>query len=224
MALISDHDIERIAQRIAADLTVSSRVADVAPVMQTEQVSGLGVYATIHDAVMAAKQAFGKFTHLSLETRQSIIEAIRATMREHGTALAKAALDETGMGRLEDKIAKNKLVTEKTPGIEDLQPTAYSGDRGLTLIEPAPFGVIGAITPTTNPTSTIICNTIGMLAAGNCVVFNVHPNARHCSMQTIQLINKTITGNRLALRTSLHVSRIQPLQAPRNSCNIRIFA
>ena len=57
------------------------------------------------------------------------------------------------------------------------------------LCEPAPFGVIGAITPTTNPTSTIICNTIGMVAAGNSVVFNAHPSARRCSLSTVRHLN-----------------------------------
>ena len=62
------------------------------------------------------------------------------------------------------------------------------------LTEPAPFGVIGAITPVTNPTSTIICNAIGMLSAGNSVLFNVHPSAKRVSMQTIQLLNRAIVS------------------------------
>src|ERR1051326_7031458 len=119
---------------------------------------------------------------LPLATRAKILEAMRASMLENGAMLAKAAYDETGYGRYEDKIVKNRLVTEKTPGLEDLAPIATSGDHGLALIEPAPFGVIGAITPVTNPTSTIICNSIGMLAAGNSVVFNVHPYAKNCCM------------------------------------------
>ncbi|MCB1151227.1 aldehyde dehydrogenase EutE, partial [bacterium] len=99
---------------------------------------------------------------------------------------------ETGLGRCEDKVVKNRLVTEKTPGCEELRPQTWSGDRGLTLTEWAPFGVIGAITPTTNPTSTIICNTIGMVAAGNTVVFNVHPSAVRCSMETVRLIHRAV--------------------------------
>ncbi len=91
-------------------------------------------------------------------------------------------------------MVKNLLVTEKTPGVEDLAPQAVTGDHGLSLIEPAPFGVIGAITPVTNPTSTIICNAIGMLAAGNAVVFNVHPSAKSCSIQTVALLNKAIVA------------------------------
>ena len=112
--------------------------------------------------------------------------------------LAKAAHDETGLGRYEDKVVKNRLVTERTPGLEELSPMAVTGDRGLTLTEPAPFGVIGAITPSTNPTSTIICNAIGMLAAGNSVVFCVHPLAKQCSMMTVTLLNKAITERRRA--------------------------
>ena len=99
-------------------------------------------------------------------------------MLRDGDDLARMAWEETGLGRYEDKIIKNRLVTEKTPGTEALRPETTTGDNGLTLMEWAPFGVIGAITPTTNPTSTIICNTIGMVAAGNSVVFNVHPGRR----------------------------------------------
>jgi len=113
-------------------------------------------------------------------------------MLEHAEDLAGLAHSETGLGRVEDKVIKNRLVTEKTPGPEVLTPRAYSGDRGLTLIELAPYGVIGAVTPVTNPTSTIICNTIGMVSAGNAVVFNVHPSACAVSNYNIHLINKAI--------------------------------
>jgi len=69
-----------------------------------------------------------------------------------------------------------------------------SGDRGLMLTEPAPFGVIGAIAPVTNPTSTIICNAIGMISAGNSVVFNSHPSAKRVSAATVQLIHRAIVA------------------------------
>ena len=115
-------------------------------------------------------------------------------MREHGERAGREACEETGLGRYEDKILKNQLVTEKTPGTEDLQPKAVTGDDGLKLTEPAPYGVIGAITPTTNPTSTIINNTIAMIAAGNAVVFNVHPNAKRVSCHNVALINKAIVA------------------------------
>ncbi|MCP4572688.1 MAG: aldehyde dehydrogenase EutE [bacterium] len=153
---------------------------------------GDGVFATVDDCVDAARAAFLNLATLSLDKRREIIEAIRCSMREHGDELAKLAWEETGLGRYEHKVIKNALVTEKTPGVEALVPRAVSGDDGLTLTEWAPFGVIGSITPTTNPTSTIICNTIGMVSAGNSVVFNVHPGARVCSMETIRLLNRAI--------------------------------
>jgi acyl-CoA reductase-like NAD-dependent aldehyde dehydrogenase len=193
---LTDRDIDEIARRIAADIRggalpmpqfVPSPAA--APVQ-----TGLGVFATVDEAVNAARAAQPVFAALKLEHRARIIAAIRKTMLENAEALAKAAHDETGYGRYEDKVVKNRLVTEKTPGIEELYPGTVTGDHGLTLTEPAPFGTIAAITPTTNPTSTIICNTIGMIAAGNTVVYNVHPYSTNCCMQTIALINKTIVA------------------------------
>ncbi len=188
---LTDQEIETIARRIAADM---ARGSALTPPPVVAQDAGLGIFATVTDAVNAATIAQKEFVALKLEHRARILEAMRQSMRENGTALAKAAFEETGLGRFEDKIVKNRLVTERTPGLEDLVPIATTGDNGLTLVEPAPFGVIGAITPVTNPTSTIICNSIGMLAAGNSVVFNVHPYAKNCCMQTIALLNKAIAA------------------------------
>lgn len=101
-------------------------------------------------------------------------------------------VEETGMGNYSHKFLKNRLVLEKTPGVEDLKTDAYTGDNGLTLVELSPYGVIGSITPTTNPTETILCNTIGMLAAGNSIVFSPHPRSKEVSLFTIKLINKAL--------------------------------
>jgi acyl-CoA reductase-like NAD-dependent aldehyde dehydrogenase len=154
--------------------------------------SGAGIFQTVDEAVQEAKSAFMKLNNMTLEKRKDIIHNIRNLMLEYAEDLAKKAHEETGLGRYEDKILKNKLVTEKTPGPEFLDPAAFSGDRGLTLMELAPYGVIGAITPVTNPTSTIICNAIGMLSAGNAVVFNVHPSAKNVSIYNVKLLNMAI--------------------------------
>jgi acyl-CoA reductase-like NAD-dependent aldehyde dehydrogenase len=119
---------------------------------------------------------------------------MRQAMRLEAANLARFAVDETGLGRYEDKIAKNLLVTNRTPGPEELTPIAETGDCGLMLVEPAPFGVIGAITPVTNPPSTIICNAIGMVSAGNTVVFNAHPSAKGVSARTVVLLNQAIVA------------------------------
>ncbi|MGE5235313.1 MAG: aldehyde dehydrogenase family protein [Acidobacteriota bacterium] len=191
MGKLSEQDVEAIARRIAADLGgAPHRITSLPLVPPTD--ARPGVYPTADEAVAAASRAQPPFVALPLAVRGRILAAIRATMLEHADSLAHAAWSETQLGRVEDKVVKNRLVTERTPGLEDLYPRSVTGDHGLTLIEPAPFGVIAAITPSTNPTSTIICNAIGMLAAGNAVVFNAHPAAKDCSIQTVVLINRAI--------------------------------
>jgi acyl-CoA reductase-like NAD-dependent aldehyde dehydrogenase len=146
-------------------------------------------------------------------------------MLEHAEDLAQRALDETGYGRFEDKVVKNKLVTEKTPGTEVLESKAQSGDSGLTLMELAPYGVIGAITPVTNPTSSIICNSIGMIAAGNSVVFNVHPSAKNVSIYNIELLNQAIVaaGGPLNLVTTIANPTIESAQELMHHPNVNLL-
>ncbi|MBW2255469.1 MAG: aldehyde dehydrogenase EutE [Deltaproteobacteria bacterium] len=191
---VSSEEIRRLAQAIAAEI-VASAPPEGSKAQQPQPAShGDGVFNTIDEALRAAREAFFAFDRVGLKHRNKIIAAIRNKLREEARALSTFALEETGLGRFEDKLEKNLLVIEKTPGPEILDPLAGSGDDGLFLVEPAPFGVIGAITPVTNPTSTIICNAIGMLSAGNSVVFNVHPSAKRVSMHSIQMINRVIVG------------------------------
>jgi len=151
-------------------------------------------FPTIDAAVGAAGKAQVHLSDLTLERRERVISAMRQAARDNAEYLAKLAWQETGLGRWEDKVKKNLLVANKTPGTEDLRPLVWTGDRGLALVERAPYGVIGAITPVTNPTSTIICNAIGMIAAGNGVVFNAHPNAKGVSLETIRILNEAIVS------------------------------
>ena len=198
---MSPEEIRRIAEAIAQKLSRQTfgPPLDAAPAPSSAAprpaVSpGDGVFDTLDAAVRAARAAFLALSDLGLERRFLIIEAMRGAARLNAEPLARLAVDETGLGRVEDKVQKNLLVTNKTPGPEDLVPTAGSGDHGLMLVEPAPFGVIGAITPVTNPSSTIICNAIGMVSAGNSVVFNAHPSAKRVSVATIQMLNGAIVA------------------------------
>ena len=150
----------------------------------------LGIFKDMNEAIEAAKKAQKVVRNMSLDQREKIISVIRRKTRENAELLARLAVDETGMGNVGHKLLKNHLVADKTPGTEDLHTTAWSGDRGLTLIEMGPFGVIGAITPCTNPQETVICNTIGMLAGGNTVVFNPHPQAIKTSIFAINMLNE----------------------------------
>ncbi|MFQ5600370.1 MAG: aldehyde dehydrogenase family protein [Candidatus Krumholzibacteriia bacterium] len=153
-----------------------------------------GVFASVGEAFEAARDAQQTFQQVSLEQRHTIIEAVRRTLREHVEEISKLAVEETGLGRAPDKVKKNLLVTNKTPGPEILRPEAYSGDHGLMITEPAPYGVIGSITPSTNPSETVINNGIGMVSAGNAVVFNAHPSARRVTLRTLALFNEAVVG------------------------------
>ena len=189
--------IARVRQRL--DLAADGRPG-VALVGQAELAAasaaelGDGIHATIDQAVAAATTAFQAFGSMGLDGRRVIIEAVRHSMLEHAEHLARMAHQETHLGRFEDKIVKNRLVTTKAVGPEDLEVEAVTGSLGMMVTEFAPFGVVAAITPVTNPTSTVINNTISIVSAGNAVVFNAHPNAKRCSAETIRLINRAIIG------------------------------
>lgn len=185
----------------------------------------VGVFANINAATEAAKIAQHALMELSLDLRRLIIRQIRLKMIEHAEDLSRRAIDETGLGRFEDKIIKNKLVAEKTPGVEMVEPRATTGDHGLTLTEGAPYGVIGAITPVTNPTSTIICNSIGMIAAGNAVVFNVHPSAKDVSIYNVELLNEAIieAGGPPNLVTTINSPTIESAQELMRHQNVNLL-
>jgi NAD-dependent aldehyde dehydrogenases len=140
-----------------------------------------GVHADLDQAVAAAREAFRAYDRTPLETRRRIIAAVREALATQYERLARLAVEETGLGRVADKVAKNRLVTERTPGTEDLEPATWTGDHGLTLVERAPYGVIASLTPVTNPSETIINNGISMIAGGNTAVFCPHPSARRVS-------------------------------------------
>jgi aldehyde dehydrogenase len=155
---------------------------------------GLGTFPDIDLAVSAASIAQRELVELPLETRRAMIAAMRRAVFENNEVLCEAAVAETGLGNVRDKKAKNELAAARTPGVEDLEPRAVTDEHGLTLTELAPYGVIGAITPVTNPIATITCNAIGMIAAGNAVVFNVHPNARNISCRLVGILNGAIAA------------------------------
>lgn len=166
---------------------VTQMVTNQAPKNTTKQ---LGVFHDMNEAIEAAKKAQKELRVMPLEFREKIIARIREKIRENKEELAHLAVEETGMGRIGDKILKHELVAEKTPGTECIHIDAWSGDQGLTVVERGPFGVVGAITPSTNPSETVFCNGIGMIAAGNTVVFNPHPNAIKSANLAVHLINE----------------------------------
>jgi propionaldehyde dehydrogenase len=154
----------------------------------------LGIFQTMDQAIEASVQAQKKLILCPMSKREQYIQVIRDVVlkKENLEMLSKLTVEETGMGNYEHKIIKNRLAAEKTPGTQDLTTCAMSGDHGLTLEEYCAFGVIGAITPTTNPTETIISNAISMIAGGNTVVFSPHPRAKNVSIKLIEMLNKAL--------------------------------
>ncbi len=150
----------------------------------------IGIYSDMNEAIDAAEQGYKAVRAMTVEQREKIITEIRKLTRAEAPIMAKMGVAETKMGRVDHKTAKHILVADKTPGTEDIVAEAKTGDNGLTLTEMAPFGVVGAITPSTNPSETVICNSIGMIAAGNGVVFNPHPGAICVSNYAVDLVNR----------------------------------
>ncbi|NMP28990.1 aldehyde dehydrogenase EutE [Rahnella sp. SAP-1] len=176
----------------------------------TSPSAGEGAFATMDEAITAAQQAQIQYRHCSMQDRASFVEGIRKLFLQEEVlqAISRMAVEETGMGNCVDKLVKNRVAAQKTPGVEDLATGALSGDGGLTLTEYSAYGVIGSITPTTNPTETIINNAIGMLAAGNTVVFSPHPRSRNVSLYCVALINQQLA--RLGAPANLVVTVLTP--------------
>jgi acyl-CoA reductase-like NAD-dependent aldehyde dehydrogenase len=223
-AAFDQQEIAAVVERVRLKLRGNAEVTPQPPT-EAEAAVGDGIYPDVDAAVTAARTAFEAFRSMGLKGRHRIIGAVRAAMRDRAEDLARMAHEETGIGRTEDKALKNRLVIEKTPGPEDLEPRVWSGDQGLTVTEYAPFGVVGAITPTTNPTATIINNTIAIVSAGNAVVFNAHPAAKQVSVQNIRWINQAIVsaGGPPDLVTATPEPTIESAQQLMNHPRVRIL-
>lgn len=148
-----------------------------------------GIYDNIDDAIRVSKEAQNIIREMSLEQREKIIGKIRENIFKYAKELSELAVEETGMGRIDHKILKHELVAKGTPGTEDIKAEIMSGDKGFTILNKSAFGVIGAITPCTNPSCTILHNSIAMIASGNTVVFNPHPNAVRVSNRAVEIVN-----------------------------------
>lgn len=185
---------------------------------------GDGVYARLDEAVAAAAAAF-KAQRMEMDQRKVVIEAVRRAALEQAEALARLAVEETGLGRVDDKTAKNRLVATKTPGPEDLEVLAVSGAKGMMITEWAPFGVVGSISPVTNPAATVINNAISIISAGNAVVFNAHPSARRTTNATVRLVHRAIVsaGGPANFITSVAEPTIESARALMSHPDIRVL-
>lgn len=184
--------VEKVLGRLASEGALPSKGPTVFVPRHGEGQNG--VFADPDHAVTAAQRAFDQIQETPLEVRAKAIEAMRQVGRRLAPELSRMAVEETGLGRIDDKINKNLLVANRTPGMEMCIPRATTGDRGLTLDERAPYGVICSITPCTNATETILNNGISMVAGGNSVVFNVHPSAKNVNNFFVRELNKAMVA------------------------------
>ena len=201
----------------------AARVSSPGPV--AARASTGPVFDTVDEAAAAARAAFLDLNETPLETRNAMIAAVRRVVAESAEDLAQLAVRETGLGRVEDKIKKNHLVGSKTPGTEILTPSAGSGDHGLMIEERAPYGVILSVTPSTNPSETVINNGIGMLAGGNATVFAPHPGAREVSQETVVRLERAAreAGGPANVFTTIAEPSIEATQALMRHDQIRLL-
>jgi len=151
-----------------------------------------GLFTDPDEAVAAAKQAYEQLSRRTIEERRRMIDHVRRIAVEQCVELGTMEMQETKIGRLEHKIDKLRTLGERAPGVEFLRSEVFSGDHGLAVIEHAPFGVIGAVTPVTHSLPTATGNAISMIAAGNTVVFNPHPSGKRVAAEGIRRYNEAI--------------------------------
>ncbi|MFK7737800.1 MAG: aldehyde dehydrogenase family protein [Pirellulaceae bacterium] len=154
-----------------------------------------GVFDDANAAVSAARAAFEELQKRPMEDRKKAIAHIRRISIDSAVELGTMEMNETKIGRLEHKIAKLETLGKMSPGTEFMSTQAYSGDKGLAVIEHAPFGVIGAITPVTHSLPTITGNAVSMIAAGNTVVVNPHPSGKRVAAEGVRRFNEAIAAD-----------------------------
>jgi aldehyde dehydrogenase len=152
-----------------------------------------GIFDCPKEAIAAGRAAFEQLSERTIEDRKRIIDHIRRISIDQCVELGTMEMNETKIGRLEHKIEKLKTLGLKTPGVEFMRSEAFSGDHGLAVIEHAPFGVIGAITPVTHSLPTITGNAVSMLAGGNTVVVNPHPSGKKVAAEGVRRFNQAIS-------------------------------
>lgn len=192
----NEHQIQKIVEEVVKKMNVGTGAPHAAPAAVVPRSSGgqLGVFRGIDEAILAASLAYKELRKLTLQKREEMIAAMREISIKNAESLAREAVEETGMGRVADKVQKIILAAKKTPGTEDLVQRVKSGDHGLTLEERGPYGVIGSVTPSTNPVATVINNSISMIAAGNAVVYNFHPSAKKVCCRILSLLNEAVVA------------------------------
>lgn len=178
--------VRNVVQQVLAQL------GGHAPANGKSHAGSFGIFDNVDQAVRAAQAAFEQLSERTVEDRKRIIDHVRRISIEQSVELGTMEMEETKIGRLVHKIEKLKTLGERTPGVEFMRSEVFSGDHGLAVIEHAPFGVIGAITPVTHSLPTITGNAVSMIAGGNTLVVNPHPSGKRVAVEGVRRFNQAI--------------------------------
>jgi aldehyde dehydrogenase len=188
---MDQRDISAIVETVVARLRAEGKV----PSASGGASPASGVFERIEDALAAAREAQPVWAAASRATKTKVIDALRTVMHTHAEDFAAREWEETGLGRVADKITKVHNAANATPGLEDLEPRTWTGNKGLVVEDYAPYGVVAAVTPSTHPVPVLFNSLAIIIAPGNAVVFNVHPAAKRVSAYALGLFNKAIREN-----------------------------
>lgn len=186
---INETMIRNVVSQVLAEVSTPSSTVKTGTI---EKAPSHGVFYDANAAVEAAHTAFLQLQERSMVDRKKIIDHIRRISIEQSVELGTMEMEETKIGRLEHKIDKLKTLGQRSPGVEFLKSEVFTGDLGIAVIEHAPFGVIGAITPVTHSLPTITGNAVSMIAAGNTIVVNPHPSGKKVAAEGVRRFNKAI--------------------------------
>ncbi|MBU5439229.1 acetaldehyde dehydrogenase (acetylating) [Tissierella sp. MSJ-40] len=148
--------------------------------------------------ISKAKEAQKKYCELSMERINKIVDAVAKAASREAESLAILASEETGFGNYKDKTAKNKLASDKLYDyIKDMKTLGIiREDKEKKIVEiGTPVGIITALIPSTNPTSTTIYKTLIALKSGNAIIFSPHPGAYKCISKTVEILSKAAVEN-----------------------------
>ena len=192
MIQANEKAVRTVVEEVLAQLGSRSSAPASAPASAGPSVDGdWGVFSKVDDAVDAASRAFRQLQERTIEDRARAIACVVRICSSQSDELGRAELEETRIGRLDHKIEKLQII-KLVPGTEFLRCDAISGDRGLTVTEYAPFGVIGAITPVTHSLPTLAGNVVNMVASGNTLVVNPHPSGARIACEGVRRFNRAI--------------------------------
>jgi succinate-semialdehyde dehydrogenase len=152
----------------------------------------------VQELVSKARVAQASFESLSQDQVDAIVKGIGKYVFDNAELLARMAVDETGIGHYEDKILKNKgkarVIWNNLKGKRSRGIIGEDAEANLVFVA-KPMGVVGAVTPVTNPIVTPMCNCMFAVKTGNAVIFAPHPKAEKCTQLLAQEFMKVVKAN-----------------------------